>query len=75
MHSICVWDMIKQSKPLQTRYDTTYIYDIYFINRNIGVFSGRLLLLEGVNKTFVVWAELSSVIWRDHFVSVLYIFM
>ncbi len=27
MHSICVWDMIKQSKPLQTRYDTTYIFD------------------------------------------------
>ncbi len=41
----------------------------YFINRNIGVLSGRLLLLEGVNKTFVVWVELSSVILRDHFVS------
>ncbi len=26
MHSICVLDMIKQSKPLQTRYATTYIY-------------------------------------------------
>ncbi len=42
---------------------------IYLINRNIGVLSGRLLLLEGVNKTFIVWVELSSVILRDHFVS------
>ncbi len=39
-----------------------------FINRNIGILSGTLLLLEGVNKTFVVWVELSSVILRDHFV-------
>ncbi len=31
MHSICVWNMIKQSKFLQTRYDTTYIYDRYYI--------------------------------------------
>ncbi len=28
-----------------------------------------LLLLEGVNKAFVVWVELLSVILRDHFVS------
>ncbi len=35
---------------------------------NIGILSGTLLLLEGVNKTFVVWVELSSVILRDHFV-------
>ncbi len=35
----------------------------------------RLLLLEGVNKTFIIGVELSSVILRDHFVSVLYIFM
>ncbi len=33
MHSICVWDMIKQSKPLQTRYDKTYIY-IYILYKN-----------------------------------------
>ncbi len=41
---------------------------VSFINRNIGVLSGTLLLLEGVNKTFVVWVELSSGILRDHFV-------
>ncbi len=35
----------------------------------------NLLFLEGVNKTFFVWVELSSVILRDHFVSVLYIVM
>ncbi len=33
-HSICVWDMIKQSKPLQTRYETTYIYDRYYIRKS-----------------------------------------
>ncbi len=37
MHSICVWDMIKQSKPLQTRYDTTYIYDRYYIRAHVYV--------------------------------------
>ncbi len=35
--SICVWDMIKQSKPLQTRYDTTYIYDRYSIRTHVYV--------------------------------------
>ncbi len=35
MDSICVWDMIKQSKPLQTRYDTTYIYDRYYIRTHV----------------------------------------
>ncbi len=29
-----------------------------------------LLSLGGVNKTFIIWLELSSVIVRDHFVSV-----
>ncbi len=38
MHSICVWDMIKQSKLLQTRYDTTYIYDGYYIRTHVYVF-------------------------------------
>ncbi len=38
MHSICVWDMIKQSKPLQTRYGTTYIYDRYYIRTHVYVF-------------------------------------
>ncbi len=31
MHSICVWNMITQSKSLQIRYDRTFIYDIYDI--------------------------------------------
>ncbi len=35
MHSICVWNMIEQSKPLQTRYDTTYISDRYFIRLHV----------------------------------------
>ncbi len=38
MHSICVWDMIIQSKPLQTRYDTTYINDKYYIRTHVYVF-------------------------------------
>ncbi len=38
MHSICVWDMIKQSKSPQTRYDTTYIYDRYYIRKHVHVF-------------------------------------
>ncbi len=38
MHSIYVWDMIKQSKPLQTRYDTTYMYDRYYIRTRVYVF-------------------------------------
>ncbi len=42
------------------------LYIVSFINRNIGVLSGRLLSLEGVNKTFIFWVELSSFILRDH---------
>ncbi len=38
MHSICVCNMIKQSKPLQTRYDRTYIYDRYCIRTHVYVF-------------------------------------
>ncbi len=38
MHSICVRNMIKQSKPLQTRYDTTHIYDRYYIRTHVYVF-------------------------------------
>ncbi len=44
MHSICVWNMIKQGKPLKKRYDTTYIYDIYYIRTHVYVF------LFGVKK-------------------------
>ncbi len=31
MHSICVWNLIKQSKYFQTRHETAYIYDGYYI--------------------------------------------
>ncbi len=35
MLSICVWNMTKHSNPLQTRYDSTYIYDRYYIRTHI----------------------------------------
>ncbi len=37
MHSICVWNVIKQSKSLQTRYNRTfiYIYDRYYTRTHI----------------------------------------
>ncbi len=38
MRSISVWYMIKQTKPLQTRYDVTYIYDRYDIRTHVYVF-------------------------------------
>ncbi len=38
MHSICVWNMIKQSKLLQTIYDTTCIYDRYYKRTHVYVF-------------------------------------
>ncbi len=38
MHSIYTWNMINQSKPLQTRYDTTQIYDRYYIRTHVYVF-------------------------------------
>ncbi len=47
MHSICVWNMVKQSNPLQTRYDRTYVYDRYYIRTHIYVF------LFSVKKTRV----------------------
>ncbi len=38
MHSICVWDMIKQSITLQTRYDATHIYYRYYVRTHVYVF-------------------------------------
>ncbi len=38
MHSTCVWNMVKRSESLQTRYDTTYIYDRYYIRTHVYVF-------------------------------------
>ncbi len=34
MHSTCVWNMTKQSKYPQTRYDMTHIYDTYISVKN-----------------------------------------
>ncbi len=39
------------------------VYYYYLINQ-------LLLPLEGVNKTLIIWVELSSVMLRDHFLSV-----
>ncbi len=38
MHSICVWNMIEQGKPLRTIYDTTHISDRYLIRTHVYVF-------------------------------------
>ncbi len=48
MHLTCVWNMIKQSKSLQTRNDMTYMYDRYDIRTHVNVF------LFSVKKTLVV---------------------
>ncbi len=59
MHSICVWNIVKQSKPLQTRYNTTYIYiyDRYFIRTHVKCWScvisnkrGRVSALLGPHQ-------------------------
>ncbi len=38
VHSISLWGMIKQSKRLQTRYATTYIYDKYYTGTHLYAF-------------------------------------
>ncbi len=38
MHSICMWNMVKHSEPLQARYDRTYIYDRYYIRTHVHLF-------------------------------------
>ncbi len=38
LHSICVCNIKKPSKPLQTRYDTTHIYDRHYIRTHVYVF-------------------------------------
>ncbi len=35
MHFTCVWNMIKQSESLQTRHDTTYLYDRCYIRTHV----------------------------------------
>ncbi len=51
MHSICVWNMIKQSKSIQRRYARTHIYDKYYIRTHIYVF------LFSVKKTRLNYRE------------------
>ncbi len=51
MHSIYVWNMIKQSKSLQTRYDRTYIYDKYYKRTHVYVF------LFSVKKACLIYRE------------------
>ncbi len=38
MHSIFVWNMIKQSEPFDIRYDSTHIYDRYYVKTHVHVF-------------------------------------
>ncbi len=52
MHYIWVMNMIKQSKSLQTRYDSTYIYDRYYIRTH-----EYLVLFSVIKRVF----ELSQV--------------
>ncbi len=52
MHSMCMCNMIKQSKPLQTRYDTTYMYDKYYKRTHVYVF------LFSVNNACLNFREL-----------------
>ncbi len=42
MHSICVWNMIKQSKPLQTRYNMANVYDRNAIRTHVYLFLFRV---------------------------------
>ncbi len=49
MHSMCVSNMIKQSKPLQTRYNVTYVY-IYIYIYTTGIISERMYICS-----FLVW--------------------
>ncbi len=44
MHSIFVWNMKKQSESRQTRYDTTYINDSYYVY--VFLFSVKKRVLE-----------------------------
>ncbi len=57
MHSICVWDIIKQSKPLQTRYDMTYIYDKYYIRTHVYMFLFSVKKTRGVPHTWYLSAQ------------------
>ncbi len=47
--------MAKQSKPLQTRYDTTYIYDRYYIRTH--VYNTIITCLKRVGYGGYEWEE------------------
>ncbi len=47
MHFVCVWNMIKESKYLQTRYDMTHIYDRYYVSVKNACLNYRAFDLEG----------------------------
>ncbi len=55
-----VWDMIKQSKPLQTRYDTTYIYDRYYVRTHVYVF---LLSVKKTRVWIIASLTLKVILW------------
>ncbi len=60
MHSIYVWNMIKRSKPLQTRYNTTHIYDRYYIRTHVYVFlfsvkKTRVLIIASLTLKVASW--------------------
>ncbi len=55
INSMCVWNMIKQSKPLQTRYDTTYIYDIYYIRTRVYVKKTRVWIIACLTLKVTSW--------------------
>ncbi len=56
MHSTYVWNMIKQGKPLRTRYDRTHIYDRYYIRTHVYVclFSVEKRVFEE-SRTLWLW--------------------
>ncbi len=60
MHFICVWNKIKQSKPLQRRYDTTYIYDRNYIRTHVYMF-----LFSVKKRVFASATVRGSLLCRD----------
>ncbi len=60
MHSICVWNMVKQSKSLQTRFDRTYINYRYYIRTNLYAF---LFLWEKTRVWIIASLTLKMTSW------------
>ncbi len=62
MHSTCVWNMIKQSKSLQTTYNTTHIYDKYYIRTHVYVFlfsmkKTRVWIIASLTLKVTLWGH------------------